>query len=111
MERVALHLQDGVTRRQRWQNGSPAHWAFADVTVGTLADGRWFCGISGRHPGSGDAWVCADEGHARRLAAAAMSGDGWREVPAAYDANALPVDAHRWRRSGGAWVLAEPEAS
>lgn len=108
-DRVPLHLQTGVVRVRRWRQGHPAHWQMIEVTVGTLGDGRWFCHVVGNHPASGDAHICTGEDHAYRLAGAVMAGDGWHEVPAAFDAHHEPVDRGRWRRSGGDWVLVEPE--
>lgn len=105
-KRVWLHQQIGHRRIRRWVYGHPASSRCAYVTVGTLSDGRHFADHS-RQQG---AIVCADEAEARRLAAEWTSGDGWTETPANLDAREQPLDAHRWRRVGGTWVLNEADA-
>jgi len=47
MERVDLVWQDGVTRHQRWRHGWELGWRATHVTVGQLADGRWFADRTG----------------------------------------------------------------
>ena len=110
-ERVALHLAEDVVRVQRWRRGHPTESSYVTVTVGTIG-GRWFTACTGRlphrqGPERGDAWLCTDEAEARQLAAEWMTGDGWHETPAVYDAHHQPIGAG-WRKIGGTWVREQP---
>lgn len=95
MERVQLHLEYGMDRVKAWAWGNPAAWSYRRVTIGTLADGRWFAG----------AVVCRDRAHAEQVAAGWMTGDGWRETPASYGSDGKPTTPG-WVRRGGDWFRA-----
>lgn len=98
-ERLQLHLQHGVRRLASWRSDHPAASSCRYVTVGQLADGRWFAELTGER----GAVVCADEEQARTLAAGWLATGDWWETPAEYDARHEPTEPG-WRKTGQLWV-------
>jgi hypothetical protein len=106
VERVDLDRQFGVVRLSRWRSHGSSSSRCRFVTVGRLADGRWFAHLSRER---GGAFVFdAEQGEdlARRLAADWMAGHEWLPTPAAFGADGQPADGVAWVRSGSEWFAA-----
>jgi hypothetical protein len=108
VERVDLDRQFGVVRLSRWRSHGSSSSRCRFVTVGRLADGRWFAHQSRER---GGAFVFdAEQGEdlARRLAADWMTGHEWIPIPAVFGPDALPADGGAWVRRGADWFPAAP---
>lgn len=90
----------GIVRVQRWRHGHPTHHATRTVTLSRDPQGQWLVEESRTTMGA-KAFDSEDE--ARAAVARLAGGEGWVEVPAAYDANHRPI-GDGWRRIGGQWV-------
>lgn len=100
-ERLHLHTVFGVDRQRRWTTGVQNNATERFVTVGQLADKRWFVDDSKDPKG---AQLCRDERDAFDLADKIMARVGeWRRCPAAFDGLNQPIEAG-WRRSGHWWL-------
>jgi hypothetical protein len=100
MERIQLEQQVGVDRVLAWQCAPPESSRCKTISIGALADGRWWAWHTGI---PGGAFLAGDWGVADELAA------GWREdgrewvlVPAVFGPDGLPVEAG-WVKRGGSW--------
>ena len=105
MERVQLHLENGVRRVLRWRSAGSASTRCRFVTIGQMADGRWFADHS-REP---DSLVCRDQAHAEHVTAEWMAAGRWWRTPAEFDAAAQPI-GDGWRLVGSEWILDGEEA-
>jgi hypothetical protein len=106
VERVDLDRQFGVVRLSRWRSHGSSSSRCRFVTVGRLADGRWFAHLSRER---GGAFVFdAEQGEdlARRLAATGWPGTSGSRSPAAFGPDGLPADGGSWVRSGSEWFPA-----
>lgn len=98
-EQVEPWLLHQQRRVQRWQRGHVTHWACQYVTLAELPDGRWLVDHSDVKVGCR---AYHSEARARQVVAEHTAGDGWREVPAAYNPDTTPV-GDGWVRRGGTW--------
>jgi hypothetical protein len=104
-ERIQLHLQFGMRRWRRWRAGTPNTATERFLTVGQLADQRWFVDDS-RDPKG--AHVCSDERDACTLTDRIMARSRvqWVPHPAEFDGLGQPTEPG-WRRSGHQWFRDE----
>lgn len=114
LERVDLAQHYGKTTVESWAQGHPASWQYKTISVGQLADGRWWVARTAQ-TGSGS-WLAADEAQAYEAAGQFRErghrGDmPWRPRPAAYDAFGQPDDGRRWRKTGQVWELDDDDPS
>lgn len=73
------------------------YWRERFVTVGVLADGRWYVEATGSQ-----VQPFPDEA-AARAAVAELTGDGWAETPANLGPDGRPTEGG-WVQRGGYWV-------
>jgi hypothetical protein len=105
MDRVELHTVFGKQPLQAWRIAGVPYWQQAVVSVGRLADGRWYASHT-KVPGG--AYVATDEQTVRAIADDWLTdGARWIPTPASYDGDGLPADGRRWRKSGADWFLDE----
>lgn len=115
MERVDLVHEFGKLPLRRWAHGGQQSYRSTTVSIGRLADGRWYAERHGSQADVDDrqqgACVFADDDRgevlAGRLAERWMDGDGWRPVPAQFGPDAKPSDGLAWVRRGADWFLDE----
>jgi hypothetical protein len=106
VERINLDHQFGLERLSRWRShGSSSSWC-RFVTVGRLADGRWFAHLTRTPDGAFVFDGAQGEDLARRLAADWMAGHEWTPIPATFGADGQPADGGSWVRSGSEWFPA-----
>lgn len=106
-ERIDLVQQFGLHRLWRWRTGILNGHSERHVTIGRLADGRWFVDDTRAH---GGAWVCRGEADAFDVAdwVMARSGLTWTRTPAAFDGRGGAVEAG-WVALGQRWFRADGE--
>lgn len=80
-EPIDLTWTTGVRRVQRWRSGHPERWDCRHVTVGQLADGRWWTQITG--PTGAPCRAYQTEAQARQVADQLMAhaGGEWVDAP------------------------------
>jgi hypothetical protein len=107
VDRVQLHHEFGLDRRRRWRNGATASSQVVFVSVGRLADGRWW---THRTRDADGAYVFGPGERGEQLAlrtAQRMMDDGksWLPTVAVYGPDGEPADGLPWVRRGGEWFL------
>lgn len=100
MDRVELHREVGNEPLRAWRIDGVPYWAEATVSIGRLADGRWY----GSHTGLPHSYA-GTEGEVRAMVDDWLTdGEVWVPAPARYDADAKPADGLSWRKVGATWI-------